>query len=121
MVAVLLSGSVIARRARVQDHDTAARKQCHRQNRASRALLPEMGRNAYVGGQARPFRNAKAATAVREETPSLAKMWSRWVVTVRSLTTSASAISRLVLPWATRRATSTSRSVRPPGPAARGR
>src|SRR5688572_903045 len=65
--------------------------------------------------QASPCRSANAATDVRDETSSLAKMWSRWLATVRSLTVSAAAISRLVLPSATRHATSTSRLLSPPG------
>src|SRR5206468_12238946 len=57
--------------------------------------------------------NAKAAAAVRDVTPSLAKMFCRWRATVCSLTTSVDAIARFVFPAATRRSTSSSRGLRP--------
>ena len=47
--------------------------------------------------QTRPCSKAKALAAVRDETPSFAKMFCRWRATVRSLTTSSAAISRLLL------------------------
>src|SRR6266702_7489757 len=68
--------------------------------------------------QARPCSTAKAVAAARDETPSLAKMFWRCRATVCSLTVSAAATSRLVLPAATRWSTSTSRTVSPPGRAA---
>ena len=64
--------------------------------------------------QAMPVRSSHAVAAAREETPSLDKMLPRWWATVRSLRTSSSAIWRFVLPRATSRSTSASRSVRPP-------
>src|SRR6266511_3718480 len=48
--------------------------------------------------QARPCSTAKAVAAARDETPSLAKMFWRCRATVCSLTVSAAATSRLVLP-----------------------
>ena len=48
--------------------------------------------------QTRWCANAKALAAVREETPSLAKMFCRWRATVCSLITSAAAIARLLSP-----------------------
>src|SRR5919199_6335490 len=64
--------------------------------------------------QPRPVRSSQAVAAARVETPSLEKMLPRWWATVRSLRTNSSAIWRFVLPRATSRSTSASRSVRPP-------
>ena len=56
---------------------------------------------------------ANALAAVREGTPSLRKMFCTWRATVCSLITSAEAISRLLLPFARRRSTSSSRALSP--------
>jgi hypothetical protein len=55
----------------------------------------------------------ESAAAVREERPSLVKMFWRCRATVCSLITSAVAISLLLWPVATRRSTSSSRAVSP--------
>ncbi len=54
------------------------------------------------------------ATCTRELKPSLVRMCSRWLSTVRSDRKRRSAIARLVIPEATNRATSNSRLLRPP-------
>ena len=58
-------------------------------------------------------RTRTRVAAVRDETPSLAKMFCTWRATVCSLITSSAAISRLLLPAATSRSTSSSRGVSP--------
>ena len=63
--------------------------------------------------QTRSCSNAKALAAVRDETPSLAKMFCRWRATVCSLMTNSSAIARLLFPAAANRSTSSSRALRP--------
>src|SRR5215831_5825378 len=57
---------------------------------------------------------AQAAIWAREEKSSLARMLVTWVATVRSPTTSSSAMARLDRPRAIRAATSRSRAVSPP-------
>src|SRR4051812_2794880 len=77
------------------------------------------GRRTFGGGgsvaQASPCRRAKAAAAARLSAWVLIRMWATWLLTVRSLTPSAAAISRLVRPAATSWSTSTSRVERPAG------
>ena len=63
------------------------------------------------GTQARPWRTAQTAAAVRESTPSFCRMCRTWLSTVRSPSDSASAISRSVRPSASSRSTSRSRRV----------
>src|SRR5262249_52531564 len=59
----------------------------------------------------RSCRAAQRATWVRDLKPSLPRMCFTWTSAVPSLMTRSSAISRLLLPWATNAATSRSRVV----------
>jgi AcrR family transcriptional regulator len=81
------------------------------------ALL-QRGMNAgecrFSGYSTRRRRSAAAVAAARLLTSSLAKICTRWVLTVRSLIVSATAISLFERPCATSRSTSRSRAVRPP-------
>src|SRR5207248_10364265 len=66
------------------------------------------------GPLASPLSTAQAAIWARDENPSLVKIWVICASTVLIPTISSSAMARLDLPWATRRATSRSREVSPP-------
>jgi hypothetical protein len=62
-----------------------------------------------------PSVSARAAACLRDAAPSLAKISATWRSTVRTESTSCVAISPLVKPRASRRSTSSCRSVRPAG------
>lgn len=65
-------------------------------NLGKQAAADGMGGMYYP--QAMPCRRAKAVAAARLSVPVFWKMRLRWLMTVRSLRTRVSAISRLVLP-----------------------
>jgi hypothetical protein len=70
----------------------------------------------HASRQSRRRRATTPATAARDVTPSLVNTFERWLSTVFSLSNSSAAISRLLLPAVTSRATSSSRLVRPRSP-----
>src|SRR5579863_2037284 len=70
--------------------------------------------NRYYSFGVNPFSVAQVAICLREVKPNLNMILLTWVSTVRSLTTSMSAISRLYFMRAISAATSRSRAVSPP-------
>jgi len=78
-------------------------------------MMDADGTGAGIYQDTRPCRAALAAASVRLAAPVLVRMLVTWWATVRRLMTSSSATSRLFLPSARSRRTSTSRWVSPSG------
>src|SRR5262249_33137747 len=88
------------------------------ERRGRRPLGIMTGAGAQVPSEAMPARWAMAAASVRLAAPSLARMFDTWTLAVLAEMNSSAAMSRLLRPPATRRATSAPRPASPRTPRA---